>query len=64
MSHEERRETMGKAFMFQGKTLCEDCYKKAIDYETLAGRKIPPKKMVEAGSCAKCKVILEPEEEL
>jgi len=55
---------MGKAFMFQGKTLCEECYKKAIDYETLAGRKIPPKKMVEAGSCAKCKAILEPEEEL
>jgi hypothetical protein len=55
---------MGKAFMFKGEPLCDNCYKEAIDYETLAGRELPPKKMVEAGSCAKCKAKLEPEEEL
>ena len=55
---------MGNAFMFYGKTLCEDCYREATEYETLAGREIPPRKMVEASACAKCKAILEPEEEL
>ena len=55
---------MGKAFMFHGNTLCEKCYQEAMDYETLAGREIPPMKMVEASSCAKCKAVLEPEEEL
>lgn len=55
---------MGKAFMFYGKTLCEECYKEATEYEILAGREVPTRKMVEAGSCAKCKVKLEPEEEL
>jgi hypothetical protein len=55
---------MGIAFMFYGKTLCENCYKEATDYEILAGREVPPRKMVEAGSCVKCKAVLEPEEEL
>lgn len=50
--------------MFKGEPLCDNCYKEAIDYETLAGRELPPKNMVEAGSCAKCKAKLEPEEEL
>ena len=55
---------MGNAFMFYGKTLCEDCFREAVDYEILAGREIPPRKMVEADNCAKCKAKLEPEEEL
>ena len=64
MSDGERREIMGKAFIFYGKTLCDKCYKEATDYEILAGREVPPRKMVDADSCAKCKAKLEPEEEL
>ena len=55
---------MGQAFIFYGKTLCEKCYQEAVDYESLAGREIPQRKMVDADSCAKCKAKLEPEEEL
>ena len=55
---------MGNAFIFYGKTLCDKCYKEATDYEILAGREVPARKMVDADSCAKCKAKLEPEEEL
>lgn len=49
---------MGQGFVFKGKVLCEECYQKSADYEILAGRHVPPRKMAEGENCHQCGVTL------
>jgi hypothetical protein len=59
----KRRKTMGNAFLFKKKVLCDKCYWEEIEY--LAGREEPPpRRMVNASVCDKCHAELIPEEDL
>jgi len=56
---------MGVGLLYNGKTLCDKCYEKEIDFEIFEGREreLPPKQKVYKKECDKCHVELEDEEE-
>nr|MBC8362121.1 hypothetical protein [Candidatus Desulfatibia profunda] len=49
---------MGQGFFFDEKILCEECFKKAEDWEVFEGREAPQRKEMEANDCLQCGIPL------